>query len=57
MYGITTSEFILKLDEILDRSLLAKYYLLTHKHEEVRRFLFAIHDELPLYPNVDSRLR
>lgn len=44
MYGITTSEFILKLDEILDKSLMAKYHLLIHKHEEVRRFLFNAHD-------------
>ena len=43
LYGITTSEFILKLDQILDLTLQAKFNLLIQNHEAVRRFLFNVH--------------
>lgn len=43
LYGITTSEFILKLDQILDLTLQAKFNLLMQNHEAVRRFLFNVH--------------
>lgn len=43
LYGITTSKFILKLDQILDLTLQAKFNLLVQNHEAVRRFLFNVH--------------
>lgn len=55
---MTTNIFILQLDYLLDLVLMNKFHSLTHKNDEVRKFLLGVEQLLPAYGSEnDARFR